>query len=209
MVVGNESRRNTYHFYDANFEPKTPVPMVSWNASNWPATATAADVRVWVKYEPTPNLQSISLEQVKQNLPRFSEGIAVNGVEGVRLSINMKSNRDESAVFVLQIIESHSDRSKGVGSIRVGLETDEAIVPSRVTHHFEPANGLALHTFEFEASNAEVFLASAKSRVCLQTRTASHEGAWQLQAGQPIRVEVISVPESLPHANLPTSMLPR
>ena len=209
VMDGAESRRSTYYFYDANFETKTPVPLVSWNASNWPTAATAADVRVWVKYEPTPNLQSISIEQVKQNLQRFSEGIAVNGVEGVKLSINFMANRDDSAGLILQVTESHSDRSKGVGSIRVGLETDEAIVPSRVTHHFEAANSMAVHTFEFDRSNAEVFLSSAKSRVCVQSRAASHEGAWQLQAGQAIRVEVNSIPESLPHANLPTSVLPR
>ncbi len=209
VVVGTESQRNTYYFYDANFEPKMPVPLVSWNASNWPATATAADVRVWVKYEPTPNLQSIPIEQVKQNLQRYSEGISVNGVEGVRLSVNIMANRENPGATVIQVTESHSDRSKGVGSIRVGLETDEGIVPSRVTHHFEPANSMTVHTFEFEASNAEVFLASAKSRVCVQSRAASHEGAWQLQAGQAIRVEVNSIPESLPRANLPTSLLPR
>lgn len=209
VAVGTESTRSSYYFYDANFEPKTPVPVVSWNASNWPATATAADVRVWVKYEPTPNLQSIPIEQVKQNLQRYSEGIALNGLEGVKLGISLVANRENAAGAVIQVTESHSDRSKGVGSIRVGLETDDGIVPSRVTHHFEPANSMAVHTFEFEASNAEVFLASAKSRVCVQSRAASHEGAWQLQAGQAIRVEVNSIPESLPQANVPTSVLSR
>ncbi len=170
---------------------------------------TELSTTVLRKYEPTPNLQSIPIDQVKQNLQRYSEGIAVNGVEGVRLSVNIMANRENTAGSVIQVTESHSDRSKGVGSIRVGLESEEGIVPSRVTHHFEPANSLAVHTFEFEASNAELFLASAKSRVCVQSRAASHEGAWQLQAGQAIRVEVNSIPESLPHANLPTSVLPR
>lgn len=209
VILGAESRINTYHFYDVNFEAKTPVPMVVWNASNWPVNATEADVRVWVKYEPTPNLQSIPLEQIARNLQRYSEGIVVNGVDGVKLNINIIANRDNSAGLILQVTESHSERSKGVGSIRVGLETDEAIFPSRVTRHFEPANNIAVHSFEFEGASAEAFLASAASRVCLQTRAASIEGAWQIQTGQPIRVEVNSVPESLPHAILPTSLLPR
>jgi Caspase domain len=209
VVLGAETRQSTYHFYDANFEPKTPVPLVSWNASNWPAAATAADVRIWVKYDPTPNLQSIGVEQLKQNLQRYSEGIAVNGVEGVKLSVNLMANRNDSAGLSLQVTESHSDRSKGVGSLRVGLETEDSLVPARVTRHFEAANSMAVHTFEFDASNAEAFLSSGKSRVCIQSRSAVHEGAWQLQSGQPIRVEVTSVPESLPQAKLPTSVLPR
>ncbi len=209
VVSNTESLRQKYYFYDVNYEPKSPVPLVSWNASNWPASATAADVHVWAKYEPTPNLQSIPIEQVKQNLQRYSEGIAVNGVEGIKLSINIIANRASSGGVDVQITETHSDRSKGVGSIRVGLETDDAIVPSRVTRHFEPANNMAVHTFEFEPLNAEVFLAAARSRVTIQSRVAVHEGAWQLQGGQPIRVEVNSVPESLPHAKLPTFVSPR
>ena len=209
-VVSNVgSPRQTYYFYDANYEPKTPVPLVSWNASNWPASATAADVRVWAKYEPTPILQAILVEQVKQNLQRYADGVAVNGVEGVKLGINIMANRVDSGGLEVQITESHSDRSKGVGSIRVGLETDESIAPSRVTRLFDPDNNMAVHTFEFETSNAEVFLASSRSRVTIQSRVAAHEGAWQLQAGQPIRVELNSVPESLPHAHLPTFKSPR
>ncbi|MEQ1827656.1 MAG: vWA domain-containing protein [Pirellula sp.] len=203
VVTNTESPRQTYYFYDANYEPRTPVPLVNWLASNWPASATSADVRVWVKYEPTPNLQSIPFEQVKQNLQRYSEGIAVSGVEDVKLGIHIIANRANSGGLEVQITESHGDRSKGVGSIRVGLETDQAIVPSRVTRRFEPANNMAVHTFEFEASNAELFQGSPRSRLTIQSRTAAHEGAWQLHAGQPIRVEVSAVPESLPHINLP------
>lgn len=209
VATNAESPRQTYYFYDANYEPKTPVPLVSWTATNWPASATAADVRVWAKYEPTPNLQTIAFEQVKQNLQRYSEGIAVNGVDGVKLSINLVTNRDDSNGFAIQITELHSDRSKGVGSLRVGLESDDAIVPSRVTRRFEPANNMAIHTFEFEATNGEAFLESGRSRVTIQTRVAAHEGAWQVQAGQPIRVDVNSVPESLPHAKLPPPLATR
>ena len=209
LTNGSDASRQTYLFYDANFEPKTPVPMVSWNASNWPANATAADVLVWAKYEPTPNLQTIAIEQVKQNTQRYSEGIVVDGVEGVKLSISMMSNREDAAGLVIQVTELHGERSTGVGSVRVALESDETIVPSRITRGFEPANGMAVHTFEFGASNAQAFLESSKSRVSIQTRATAQLGAWQLQSGQPIRVEVTTVPESLAQPILPTTLLSR
>lgn len=198
VAANSESSKQTYYFYDTNYEPKTPVPLVSWNASNWPVNATEADIRVWAKYEPTPNLQSIPIEQVKQNLQRYVDGIAVNGIEGVKLGVNIIDGRVDSGGLEVQITESHSDRSKGVGAIRVGLETDESIVPSRVTHLFEPANNLAIHTFEFDAATADLLMGSSRSRITIQSRSATHEGAWQLQGGQPIRVEVTTVPESLP-----------
>jgi hypothetical protein len=209
VSAGSEEFRQVYVFYDANYEPKMPVPMVNWNASNWPSNATAADVRIWAKYDPTPNLQTILLERVKQNTQRYAEGIAVDGVEGVKLSINMIPNREDSAGMTIQVTELHSERSKGVGSMRVGLESDGSLVPSRITRRFEPANGMAVHTFEFNASNTEALLESSKSRVFLQTRAAAQLGAWQLETGQPIRVEVTSVPESLPQAILPTTSFSR
>jgi hypothetical protein len=209
LVNDSEAARQTYLFYDTNFEPKTPVPMVNWNASNWPVNATAADVRIWAKYDPTPNLQTIPLEKVKQSTQRYSEGVDVDGVEGVKLSVSMMSNRVDSAGLLIQVTEIHSERSTGVGSMRVGLDWDETIVASRITHRFEPANGLAIHTFEFDAANAETLLESSKSRVCVQTRAAAQMGAWQLQTGQAIRVEVTSVPESLPQPILPTTLVPR
>jgi hypothetical protein len=125
------------------------------------------------------------------------------------LSINMIPNREDSAGMTIQVTELHSERSKGVGSMRVGLESDGSLVPSRITRRFEPANGMAVHTFEFNASNTEALLESSKSRVFLQTRAAAQLGAWQLETGQPIRVEVTSVPESLPQAILPTTSFSR
>jgi hypothetical protein len=202
VVEGSESRLHTYQFYDANFEPKTPVPMVNWYASNWPAKATAADIRIWVKYESTPNVQSIPIEQVKQNVQRYSEGIAVNGVEGVRLSISIAANRSNAGGAVVMVTESHGERSLGVGSIRVGLETEDATIPSRVTRSFDLDNRMAVHTFEFDDTSAEAFLASGRSRISIQTRSAAHDGAWQLQAGQPIRVDVTSIPELLPATSM-------
>ena len=67
--------RSPYAFYDVNYEPETPVPLVAWTASNWPANATLADVRIWAKYQPTPALQSIPLKSVVNDPQRFAVGI--------------------------------------------------------------------------------------------------------------------------------------
>jgi Caspase domain len=209
VSTGTQSPRQTYLFCDANFESKTPVPMVLWNASNWPANATGAEVQIWAKYGPTPNLQTITLDQVKQNSQRYAEGIPVDGVEGVKITINLIPNRDDAAGLIIQVTETHSDRSLGVGSIRIGLDDDLSIVPSRVTRRFESANNIAVHTFEFDALNAQSLLAASNSRISIQSRSALQLGAWQLQSSQPIRVEIASIPESLPQAILPSAVIPK
>jgi hypothetical protein len=209
VVANAKLPRQTYYFFDTNYEAKTPVPLVNWHASNWPASATAADVRIWAKYEPTPNLQSISLVQVRQNSQRYSEGVEVSGVEGVRLSIHVLENRAKPEVVEIQVTEMHNDRSSGIGSIRVNLETEESNMPSRILRRFETESKMAIHTFEFDASVSARMLRSPASRLTIQSRAASHEGAWQLQAGQPIRVDVTSIPETLPQIGFPTSGKPQ
>ena len=209
VVANAKLPRQTYYFFDTNYEAKTPVPLVNWHASNWPGSATAADVRIWAKYEPTPNLQSISLVQVRQNSQRYSEGVEVSGVEGVRLSIHVLENRAKPESVEIQVTEMHNDRSSGIGSIRVNLETEESNMPSRIVRRFETESKMAIHTFEFDASVGARMLRSPASRLTIQSRAASHEGAWQLQAGQPIRVDVTSIPETLPQIGFPSSGTPQ
>ena len=208
VVTNAELPKQTYFFYDANYEAKTPVPLVNWHASNWPIAATAADVRIWAKYEPTPNLHSISMKQLQQSLQRYSDGVEVSGIEGVKLTVNIFDKRASSGGLELRIAEIHSDRSRGVGSIRVSLETEQSVASSRITRRFEPANNMAIHTFEFNASNGEELLRSLESRIVIQSRVAAHEGAWQIQAGQPIRVEITGTPETLPQIKLPSLSFP-
>ena len=40
----------SYVFYDENFEPNTPVPVLNWTALNWPPEATEARIRFWCKF---------------------------------------------------------------------------------------------------------------------------------------------------------------
>lgn len=209
VVANAKLPRQTYYFFDTHYEAKTPVPLVNWHASNWPGAATAADVRVWAKYEPTPNLQSIPLVQVLQNSQRYSDGVEVSGVEGVRLSIRVLENRAKPESVEIHVTEMHNDRSSGIGSIRVNLETEESNMPSRIIRRFETESKMAIHTFEFDASVGARMLRSPASRLTIQSRAASHEGAWQLQAGQPIRVDVTSIPETLPQIGFPTSGKPQ
>lgn len=208
VIPNADLPRHTYLFYDANYEAKTPVPYVNWHASNWPVAATMADVRVWAKFEETPSLQEIPLNQLQQDPQRFADGIDVTGAEGVQLRINVFESRANSENMAIQVTELHSERSRGVGSIRVSIDMNDGGIPARVTHRYEAASRMAIHTFEFPAAQGRELLRSNLSTISIQSRSACHEGAWQLQAGQPIRVDVTSVPETLPLSGLPSSVSP-
>lgn len=190
-----DTLQKPYVFFDTNYDPGTTVPLISWTATNWPVSATKADVRVWAKYTTTTPLETIKLADIQKDPQRFASGEVIRGVDGVKLAISM-ADRSEIDGYELQVSEIHSERSLGVGSIGVYLESDDGL-PSRVTHRFEHENGLAIHTFEFKSKLDRPKPPFPSGRLIIRTRSSIQDAAWQLQGGQPIRVDVRKPQDSL------------
>ncbi len=203
VLEGPNRSRPSYVFYDTNYESKTPVPMVSWFASNWPTLAQKADVQIWAKYGVTPPLQTISISEIQKNAQRSLSGVTLKGVDGVTLQMSLNENRPGIGKFEVQVSEIHDSASLGVGSIGIYFESQDLIQPKRVTHRFESESGLVIHTFEFESSDLKPLLRSEKSHLAIRSRSSIIEGAWQLQGRPPIRVEVRRQQETLPLMLLP------
>ena len=198
VLASGKTMPRTYVFYDTHYEPGKPVPLLAWHASDWPANATQADVRVWAKNEASVELQSIPLNQLTQDAAGFAKGIPVNGVEGITLRGQLAENLGASNAMQIQITELHGERSRGVGSIRIVLDAGGNSLPTRITRRFDSESRMAIHTFEFESAMGRTLLASSRARLVITSREATLEGAWQSQGGQPIRVGVTNPPEVLP-----------
>ncbi|MEI7458543.1 MAG: vWA domain-containing protein [Pirellula sp.] len=209
VLEGPIKSRQSYVFYDTNYESKTPVPMVSWFASNWPTLAQKADVQVWAKFGVPPPLQTISISEIQKNAQRSLSGVALKGVDGVTLQMSLNENRPGIGKFEVQVSEIHDSTSLGVGSIGIYFESQDLIQPKRVTHRFESESGLVIHTFEFDSTELKALLQPENSRLAIRSRASIIEGAWQLQGRPPIRVEVRQQPETLPLMILPAANSPK
>jgi hypothetical protein len=209
VLEGAVKSRQSYLFYDTNYESKTPVPMVSWFASNWPELAQKADVQVWAKYGVTQPLQTISISEIQKNAQLSLSGVSLKGVDGVTLQMSLNENRPGIGKFEVRLSEIHDSTSLGVGSIGIYFESQDLIQPKRVTHRFESESGLVIHTFEFESTEMKALLQSENSRLTIRSRSSIVEGAWQLQDRPPIRVEVRRQPETLPFMLPPATNSPK
>jgi hypothetical protein len=190
--------QSNYVFYDTHYTPKLPVPFCAWHASNWPASATQADVNIWAKYADTPALYSISVQDLQRDSQRYALPNEIPGFPGARLQVQVLSDIAANGAVQIQVTEMHNNQSPGIGSLRVLFENHDWGMPRRIIRRFEPANKIAIHTFEFAPQLASDIFNSPQARIVLSTKSAVLDGAFHVEGGQPIRVEIVPASELLP-----------
>jgi hypothetical protein len=181
-----------YGFYDANYESQQPVPLLRWTASNWPAEAREAAVRVWAKFTPTEPIQTIAIDQLLRSDPASSDPQPVKGVNGVEFQIDVRNGGQE-----LKIVERHAASSQGVYGMKVKLVTAPELRPDRVVHQFDVENGIAIHSFFFSAEKAATLASSSGNSIAFFTRESLQQHAWTLDAGSLI-VPIYGQGDTLP-----------
>ncbi|MCC9603429.1 hypothetical protein LOC67_23010 [Stieleria sp. JC731] len=158
-----------YVFNDRSFENKTPVPVISLIAENWPAAATHASVNVWigdqdsatVEILPAPSdaltLAAPETKIVREN-PRggISQTIAFQANSKLiaemakPIPLEMEAftpNETEDSVahrFILRFKEASED----VDTIKIAPQS-KGIVPDRIVRQYDTVAGVAVHTFYY------------------------------------------------------------
>jgi hypothetical protein len=127
-----------YVFYDTNFEPGTPVPVLTWTAYNWPKNAKHARINFWCKDSPSEGAG-------RRPLSYFLGQWRPVGSTGVNLSAKTKQMGDQ---WEICIEEQHTAQSQKIDDLRIKLELDSSlqVQPTWVEHQFKTdENGVAIH----------------------------------------------------------------
>jgi hypothetical protein len=140
-----------YIFYDANYEPGTTVPVLDWLSADWPAGAKQAEVRAWLKFEPTKPDWIVKLGQVANQLPQSGAGAALDGLPGVTYQVRTRRGDTPGSPFRVAVIERHAEESPGLGSLKVEIYPQ----PAHVVHRFDAENHLATHLFELDVTSEQ------------------------------------------------------
>lgn len=195
-----QAMRRTYIYYDTNYDAKTPVPRQSWLASDWPPNSTSADVRVWARYDRAPVNTAIPLSELRNNAEQWATGAPISGLPETTLRmVGQPGNGGKS--WVLHVTEIHSPKSRGVGSLRIGIDNGRQALPTRITRRFDTESRIALHSFEFDSAVSERILAADGGKLTITTRENVLDQSYQLDGGAPIRVDFVRSLDLLP---LPT-----
>jgi len=187
-----------YVFYDRRFEPGKTVPVVPCTATAWPAASKQARVRVWCKYGRTEPFQVIPAAEVRAKRADYLSGVAVRGLEGIRLRVQLPEKTEADGRAEVKIVEEHDASSAGLNRMKVMFETDASMPPDRIVRRYDAARRLVIHSFYFSGDAAVRMLESSTPRVALTSRTAAVDGAFQIEAGRALSVDVGGSGDLLP-----------
>jgi hypothetical protein len=135
-----------FHFYDLEFEPDRPVPVLRFRVPQWPAAAKEATIRLWFKMEEDdapPNWSSLVEEAVKQS--KFS----VKGIDGLKLEVQTKKIAKTSDPFEVHVTE-FDDAPLEMFGIR--LEMTPA--PDKIAHRYIVEARQVRHIFSYKDSTS-------------------------------------------------------
>jgi hypothetical protein len=162
-----------YVFYDLQFEPYRPVPMLSCTALNWPLDARSARLQVWLKFTGSPPDRVIAVRDMPRGSPLEIADMQTS------LEIDVRQEEPQGAVRVV-LIERHSP---GGDVYRLKLAMDP--IPDRSIHRFNRDVGIVRHTFEYEKALREQI---EDYKIAITSRETISAGA--VTIGKPLEVDI-------------------
>jgi hypothetical protein len=178
---GQLNQHEPYVFYDTNFAPDQPVPVVACPAvdwRNWPR----ARVKFWCKYRATDPVLAVGLRDASYRTPQN-----VPSVNGVQLRVDTSESR---GIYRVYVAEYHSEPVTDIDALRVQLHTHPQYKPKFVRHQFDREARLATHSFEFDASQRKGIEDFEGSRIVVTKADDIKDAALQIAEDSPIEVSV-------------------
>lgn len=160
-----------YVFYDVQFKPNCPVPVLECTAPDWPDEAEEADVRLWCKFKETPHDADLPLDQFKPKKPP--------GLRSLELRQSDKK-QDLHEVIVTARYDRGGDLPKQISTLKVEM------VPRapRAVHDYIREARMVQHTFTYPSETFRSGQTPPQVRITL--RDEALKGALEV----PLRVRV-------------------
>jgi len=176
LVKGRLPSEDGYLFYDENFEPDMPVPVIHCRCRNWPKEADRAAIRVWFAQRPVAPDEVVPLTKVANQTPPSGEGFELMSVPGVRYQVRASRRPKPGAPMQVRIVERHRP-DVPVHAMKVELFPP----PRHIVHQFDAEHGIVLHTMEFDAPSGK---ADPSAELRFTARSHFTEAAWRIE--QPV-----------------------
>jgi hypothetical protein len=184
----------SYLFYDANWEPEKPVPVLRPVARQWPSGAHKAAVRAWFKFQSTAPVTFVPLSDIVSS-EGSTQGIERQFSPGVRITITAGGGPNVSRSYRLRVVERHAASSSDISSLKILPPSGAGIAATRIVRQFDAPHGIVVHTFYYENPNANLIERLKAAEIGIVTRQAAHDGALQ---SKPIVVDISEAGKLLP-----------
>ena len=137
-VLKNPEAAPLYVFYDSQFAPECPVPVLECTAPKWPEDAIEAEVRLWCKLTRTPPDEVLRLDQW-----------APKKRPGVSLELRQESVEKQDLHQVIVVERYPRGGEAGAPRSLSALKVEMDPRPLKAVHHYLPEAGIVRHTFTY------------------------------------------------------------
>jgi len=177
-------------FYDRHFTVGEPVPVIDCVASNWPASATRAEIRVWCQSSATPPAMAVPLSEVVRGADRFAAPQTVSGVDGFQFRASVGAVPSADQPWELRVVTQSAADGPDAGSLRVTWRSEAALLPVRIMHRYDPSGRQATHSFWFPIGTTPATVAQSQGEILFTARAATRSGAFRTANDRPLVVDV-------------------
>jgi len=188
--------RPTYVFYERNFEPQMPVPVVVCRTLGWPAGASSARVQLWCKFATSVSVLSRPIAQVEKQVGGDDE--SVPGVQGIRFRVAVVSADAQDGLTELRITEQHSAASPGIDALRIQLNAPVDLLPQRIERQSDATAGVVVHSMFFPRDRWLRLKGDPRGKLEITTREATRDGALRAENDRAATVDVTLSSDTLP-----------
>jgi hypothetical protein len=184
----------SYIFYDANWEPEKPVPVLRFVAQRWPSGSPRAAVRAWFKFQTTAPQAVVPLTDIVStdgSMQRSERQVAPN----VGITITAGRGPDGSSSYPVRIVERHAGSTPDIGELKILPPRGDSVRAARIVRQFDALHGIVVHTFYYDSSDANLIARLKESEFDIVTRQAAQSGAMQ---AEPLVIEISEAGQLLP-----------
>jgi hypothetical protein len=178
----NSGREADYVFQDTVFAADQPAPMFHWFAEDWPAEASRAEIRLWVRpwQAPAPD-DSIPLLSIADQVPQQGSGFTRPSIPHVFFQARTIRTGDRVHPLRVVVIERHPSPSTKVGDWRIEVIPR----PQRIQRQFDSEQNIGLHTFYFPDSDPQ---ALRQHELRFTSRARFRAEGWYLPEPLPVNI---------------------
>lgn len=146
-----EAKAQPFLFYDLEFKPQTPVPVINCRAPRWPADAVAAEIQIWFKLGRTAATKRVQIRNLagSPDAPDRQLDLPTAGGRLVRFAVKTEplSGVRGSRVVVTEIHDPEETDQFPV-KVELGRSSDETETPDEIRHSYQGRK--IVHSFTFK-----------------------------------------------------------
>ena len=188
--ISNSSRQSSfqkYIFYDPEFVPNKPVPVIRAQAVGWPKEASRARIEFWCKWTSTePNLK-IAFSEIPDPGLTTKPDQTLDGIPDLKYQVK----RRQGAPTRVDFIETYSSKVGGGTMLKVDILG--TFPPSETRHQFDEANRFSTHSFVFVNVSENLLNSSNSIRIVSRRRMMDNA----LHPDVPLLIDVRAQPDTL------------